>query len=194
MDTSNIKSNSIASRQAEEKSRAVVEEGKAKIVTPSKTSKIVEDVSAMGNYIKEETPGLFKTLLRNLFLGLINTFLPGGNSSGGRGYSQGGPQMTEYNRAYNQNNGATIRVSNSVYAYENLAFEDFESAQDVLNQMRNALYQYGFVSVFDMYDFAHLFANNTDRNYGWYNLDGAVVVPIQEGYKISLPRAVPVRR
>jgi len=180
-------------------SRAVVEEGKAKMVKPSKSSKIVEDVSAMGSYIKSETPGLFKTLLRNLFLGLINTFLPGGNAPSGRGTSNNGVIMTEYNRAggYNYSSNGPMRTSNSVFAYENIAYEDYETAHNVLNQMRGTLYQYGFVSVFDLYEFSRLFPNNPDRNYGWYNLPGQdreYIIPIEEGWKLALPKAEPVRR
>ena len=34
---------------------------------------------------------------------------------------------------------------------------------------------------------------STDYNYGWYNLDGALIKGIPGGYRLMLPRPVPLR-
>ena len=200
MDTSNIKSNSNMSRQQnsndDKQSRpGVLPEG-VKIVKPSASTKLLNDATAIGNYVKAETPGLLKRLCRELLLGLINTFLPGGGGSYNR---PGSAPMTEYNRSggydySRRSSSAGYRTPSSVFDYEDMVFEEFYQAQRVLDDMRRALADYGFVSVFDMKEFAKLYPSNPDRNYGWYHLNGVEVVTVPEGYKIDLPRAVPVRR
>jgi len=197
MDTSSIKSNSISSRKkTEEKSnRAVLPEGAAKIAKPSRGEKLMEDANAIKDYVKSETPGLFKRFLRELLQGLLNTFLPGGGGPN-RNYSSNGTTMTEYNRSggYNYSRNGSVRASNTVYAYEALYFDMFDEAKTLLESMCDEIARTGYVTVFDMYDLAGVPANNTDMGYGWYNLSSATVLDVPQGYKLGLPRPVPIRK
>ena len=66
--------------------------------------------------------------------------------------------MTEYNRSggydySRRSSSAGYRTPSSVLDYEDLVFEEFYRAQRVLDDMRRALADYGFVSVFDMKEF-----------------------------------------
>lgn len=201
MDTSNIRSNSISSRQKkpeENNKKAVIPEGAAtKIAKPTKGEKLMEDANAIKDYVKSETPGLAKRFLRELLQGLLNTFLPGGSGPNRSTYSSNGTVMTEYNRAggYNYAKPGATRASNSVYAYEALYFEEFEYADTILNDMKEEVSSSGYVTVFDMYQFAGTECNSTDMNYGWYNLNDANVIMVPDGrYKLALPRPVPIRR
>ena len=67
-----------------------------------------------------------------------------------------------------------------------------EQANNVLNELRRALAEYGCVSVLNYYDILGVSTEHTDANYGWYDLSGAEIVPVMEGYMIKLPKAFPI--
>ena len=52
---------------------------------------------------------------------------------------------------------------------------------------------YGQVRVADMYDLVGITGEYTDNNYGWTNIRNAEVVRVRDGYKIKMPRALPLR-
>lgn len=191
MDTSSFRSNSISSRQKKpeekEPKKPVIPEGSARKSKPSRSEKLVEDANAIKDYVKSETPGLFKRFLRELLQGLLNTFLPGGPSRS----SGSSIVMTDLNRTGGRNYS---RPSSSVYAYEALYFDDYDRADILLNDMREEITTSGYVTVFDMYQMANVPCNNTDMNYGWYNLSSAGILTIPgRGFKLDLPRPVPIR-
>ena len=76
---------------------------------------------------------------------------------------------------------------------QNLDFEFRGDADDTLSQMYDAIRQYGQVSVGDLWDLMGVSNESTDYNYGWYNLDGAFIKGIPGGYRLMLPRPVPLR-
>lgn len=77
------------------------------------------------------------------------------------------------------------------YRVTDVIFEYKEDALGLLEQMMDICDQYGWFSVFDFYDRAGITDGNdyTNRNYGWYNVDGVDVVYDGSGYIINLPQA-----
>jgi len=59
--------------------------------------------------------------------------------------------------------------------------------------MREAIAEYGLVSVADMYDLAGVSAPYTSHDYGWMSLRSADVKRIRDGYIIDLPKFMPLR-
>lgn len=75
--------------------------------------------------------------------------------------------------------------------YENIRFDDYSEAKDVLEAMYDALDRYKHVEIAAIYEFAHLtkLQKSTDFNYGWYSLAGASVEGnVEDGYYIYIPR------
>jgi hypothetical protein len=83
----------------------------------------------------------------------------------------------------------------SKFDYEDLVFETYGEADNVLEHMDNILKEYGVVTVMDMYDLADISAPYTCDRYGWTDIHTAKVVrALGGGYMIDLPKATPVRR
>lgn len=103
-------------------------------------------------------------------------------------------QRNSYDRYYQdgQNNrpGTSGRPARTL---QNLDFEVRCDAEDTLNEMYDALRQYKQVSVGDLWDMMGVSNESTDYNYGWYNLDGSYVKGIPGGYRLVLPRPIPLR-
>ena len=84
------------------------------------------------------------------------------------------------------------RDSGSRFDYEDLIFESRGDAEAVLNELEDAIDQYGLVSVAELYDAAGKTAPYTANRYGWTNLRHADISRVRGGYVIRLPRAVPI--
>lgn len=79
------------------------------------------------------------------------------------------------------------------FDYEDVIFDTRVDAEEVREQMRDVIREYGFVTVADMYDMADLPAPYTSSKYGWRNLNGSEVIRNRgDGYIIKLPKASPI--
>ena len=59
--------------------------------------------------------------------------------------------------------------------------------------MDEIMEEYGIVRVADLYDLVGITGDYTDNKYGWTNIRSAEVVRVRDGYKIKMPRAMPIR-
>lgn len=78
------------------------------------------------------------------------------------------------------------------YSYDDIILATRGDAEKVLSEMERYISKYGIVSVSDLYDMLDIPDNYTDRNYGWYDLSGACVVRVRQGYLLKLPRVKPI--
>ena len=72
----------------------------------------------------------------------------------------------------------------------------FTALQTETNESRIAdeiMEEYETVRVADLYDLVGITGNYTDNNYGWTNIKNAQVVRVRDGYKIKMPRAIPLK-
>ena len=58
--------------------------------------------------------------------------------------------------------------------------------------MYGSIREYDRVSVGDLWDLMGVTPDNTDYNYGWHSLDDAYIKGIPGGYRLILPRPVPL--
>lgn len=72
------------------------------------------------------------------------------------------------------------------YADEYL-FKDRREALDVLNELRNNILKYNYVSLADYYDMIGAPSVFTDNNYGWSWLEEVPIRNVQGGFVIQLP-------
>ncbi len=99
-----------------------------------------------------------------------------------------------YSKYYDEEDEPRRQVRRrSVYSYDDIKFEDRGEAQEILLAMEDILDRYGMTRVSDMYDLANMTPNNTDYNYGWFNLNKAEVIRDGRSYIIDLPQAVPLK-
>lgn len=79
------------------------------------------------------------------------------------------------------------------YSYDDVILDSRGDAEEVLNQLNDLIDVYKIASVADLYDLVGITGNYTDNKYGWTNLSNADVVRTRDGYKLKLPRALPIK-
>ncbi len=84
------------------------------------------------------------------------------------------------------------RQTYGTYQYNEIAFSTRGDAEAVLMNLTECIDTYGNTKVSDLYEFAGVEGTSTDYNYGWYDLSTARVMGTQHGWKIDLPKAVPL--
>lgn len=76
-------------------------------------------------------------------------------------------------------------------AFDDICLDSRAEAEEVISTLSDLAYDYGQVSVADLYDLVGISANFTDEKYGWYkgDLRGATVRRCRDGFLLDLPRA-----
>lgn len=77
-----------------------------------------------------------------------------------------------------------------VQNWQNLTSDSRADMEGILEQMWQAIREYGQVSVGDLYDLAGITSNYTDNKYGWHDLSGAYIKNVPGGYSIVFPKPV----
>lgn len=157
---------------------------------------ISEDVGNVKNYILMDVivPAVKKAIY-DLVVGTLDMSLYGGRGGGGRrSTADKVSYKTDYNgvsrrdeRTYNSNRTA------SGYSYDDIVVDTRGEAEAVLMRLDEVMEEYECVRVADLYDLVGVTGNYTDNNYGWTNIRNAEVVRVRDGYKIKMPRAIPLK-
>lgn len=85
-----------------------------------------------------------------------------------------------------------VNRTRSGYSYYDITLDTRGEAEEVLTRMDELIDAYDAVSVADLYDLVGISGDYTDNKYGWTNLRNAEVVRVRDGYKIKLPKALPL--
>lgn len=156
---------------------------------------ISEDVGNVKNYIFMDVivPAVKKAIY-DLVVGTLDMSLYGGRGGGGKRPTADKVSYRDYNsvsrrdeRSYNSNRTA------SGYSYDDIVVDTRGEAETVLMRMDEIMEEYESVRVADLYDLVGVTGNYTDNNYGWTNIRNAEVVRVRDGYKIKMPRAIPLK-
>ncbi len=83
--------------------------------------------------------------------------------------------------------------SSSGYSYDDITLDTRAEAETVLSRMDELMDEYGIVRVADLYDLVGVTGEYTDNHYGWTNIRNAEVVRVRDGYRIKMPRPLPIR-
>lgn len=156
---------------------------------------ISEDASNVKNYILMDVivPSVKKALY-DLVVGALDMTLYGGRGGGSKRPTADKVSYRDYNgvsrrdeRSYN-----TTRTA-SGYSYDDIIVDTRGEAEAVIMRMDEIMEEYEQVRVADLYDLVGISGNYTDNNYGWTNIRNAEVVRVRDGYKIKMPRAIPLK-
>ena len=207
MDTNDYKPNSHKFREDQQQKPAVQEEkrrvervvkGPAKVKKKNGIYKfadvfISEDVGNVKDYIITD---IVVPTVKKAILGAIDMILNGGSGSYGRRSSESNVSYRKYydeprdNRRY-----ANTSEKRSRFDHDDIVFETRGDADAALDEMSNVIERYGFVTVADMYDMAHLSQPYTSNRYGWTDIRSAEIVRLLGGgYVIKMPKASPIDR
>lgn len=156
---------------------------------------IAEDASNVGNFILMDVivPSIKKAFYEGI-TGALDMLLYGGRGGGGKRPTADKVSYRDYNgvsrrdeRSYN-----TTRTA-SGYSYDDIIVDTRGEAEAVLMRLDEVMETYEQVRVADLYDLVGITGNYTDNNYGWTNIQNAQVVRVRDGYKIKMPRAIPLK-
>lgn len=76
--------------------------------------------------------------------------------------------------------------------YQPITVETRQDAQAVLDQMRDILEDYEWVTVMDLYQMVGIPTTSTDNRFGWNSIVGARLEYRSDGFRIVLPDPLPV--
>lgn len=157
---------------------------------------IAEDVVNVKNYVLFDVivPSIKKALY-DLVVGALDMTLFGGRGNGGA------KRSTADKVSYKDYNGISSRRDDRFastktatgYSYDDITLESRGEAEAVLSRMDEIIEEYNEVRVADLYDLVGITGEYTDNKYGWTNIRSARVVRTRDGYKIEMPRALPLK-
>lgn len=157
---------------------------------------LAEDLKTVKDrIIAEYLIPMLKNGLCSIFNSAINIALWGDDRSrsSSTNYSSSSRQRNSYDRYYQDGQSSRPGASGRpVRTLQNLDFEVRYDADSTLNEMYDALRKYKQVSVGDLWDMMGVSNESTDYNYGWYNLNEAYIKGIPGGYRLVLPRPIPL--
>lgn len=83
--------------------------------------------------------------------------------------------------------------TSSGYSYDDIILETRGEAEAVLSRMDELMETYEIVRVADLYDLVGITGEYTDNKYGWTNIHNAEIERVRDGYRIKMPRALPIK-
>lgn len=97
-----------------------------------------------------------------------------------------------YTKFYDRDSDNRYRGSRSAYSYNDIVVPTKADGERILDVLDDTISTYGCASVADFYDAVGVSTQYTDNNYGWTSIASARVVPVTDGWRIDLPRAMPI--
>lgn len=155
---------------------------------------ISEDIANVKSYIIMDVlvPSIKKAIY-DIVVNSLDMSLFGG---------RGGRRSTADKVSYRDYNGVSRRDdrtygssrTTSGYSYDDIILETRGEAEAVLARMDEIMEEYEIVRVADLYDLVGITGEHTDNKYGWTNIRNAEVERVRDGYRIKMPRALPIRK
>lgn len=180
-------------KQPEKKRMEKITTGKVATTRHSASNSIIEFLTPV---IVDAIVPTLKDALVSIVTNGINILIYGDSEStaSSRPVSSISYGRTNYSRISTdrKNGGRPNTQTRSRQNFDDLIFETRGEAQIVLDELKNAIEQYGVVTVLDAYDLCGQTAPYTSDKYGWMNLDNAYIERNRQGYIIRFPRAVPI--
>lgn len=156
---------------------------------------ISEDVTNVKDYILMDVivPSVKKAIY-DLIVGALDMSLYGGRGNGGKRPTADKVSYRDYNSVSRRDDRSYDRTRTSTgYSYDDIVLDTRGEAETVLSRMDEVMEEYGIVRVADLYDLVGVSGDYTDNNYGWTNIRNAKIIRVRDGYKIDMPRALPIR-
>lgn len=192
------KSKETTQAPAERKKLDKVVSGDVKVKKKSGVHKftdvfISEDVSNVKSYIVMDVlvPAI-KKAVSDIVTNGIDMILYGGNGGAKKRTNGSYISYNNYSDRRRDDHSYSTTTTRTGYSYDEISIPSRGEAEEVLARMDELIETYGIVSVADFYDLVGVTCNYTDNKYGWTNIRNAEVVRVRDGYKIKLPKALPI--
>lgn len=159
---------------------------------------LVEDSESILQYIVMDVlvPAAKNTISDVVTQAIQQAFWGGRNQSGSNNSRSGYTSYSKVStpgRVVGADAPRTLsRQARAVHNFNDVVLKTRVEAEDVIDQMRTMVDQYGMVSVNDLYDMVGLTSDFTDAKWGWTNLRSASVRQVRGGYLLDLPDTEPL--
>lgn len=196
----------VSKQQSQERSKveAVTSDVKVRKENSLARKFFAQDAKTAAKGVSDDIiiPGL-KNLLVNVLKKTVDYIFTGRTTSG-NGYTNynsiypSSPRNVSYGAPSGSGFGLTAPIQtqqrSSVYAVNDILFNERGDAEEVLLRMNEIIDKYGMVSVLDFYDLINKSSMSaaTDNKYGWKDLSCAKVDRTIEGYRILFPKILPL--
>ena len=154
---------------------------------------ISEDAGNITDYILLDVlaPAIKKAFY-DIVVNSLDMTLWGGR--GGKRSTADKISYTDYNSRSRRDDRSYSRSrTTSGYSYDDIILETRGEAEAVLSRMDEIMEEYEIVRVADLYDLVGVTGEHTDNKYGWTNIRNAEIERVHGGYRIKMPRALPIR-
>lgn len=153
---------------------------------------ISEDAANIKSYVVMDViiPSIKKAIIDIVTNGAEMLFY--GKSGSGRKRTTA--DRVSYRNFYDDRRDERPRPGSTVtsYSFDEITFTTRGEAEEVLCRMDETVDTYGVVTVADFYDLVGITGNYTDNRYGWMSMRNVDVVRARDGYKLTLPKAIPI--
>lgn len=95
-------------------------------------------------------------------------------------------------RVNNNEPRAISQRARATHDFNEIVIASRPEAQKVLDDITAAIEQFDVATVSDLYDLVGITGSFQDDKWGWYDLRGARIVRVREGYLLDLPKPEPV--
>ena len=154
---------------------------------------ISEDAGNVKSYIVNDViiPAIKNTFLDIIIDGAKMIF-------GGSGHSRGGSASSKvsyrnyYERKGDRYGSPSEPRSRNGYTFDEVTLESRGEAEEVLDQLQGIIDTYKVARVADLNDLLGITGDYTENRYGWTNIRNAKVERVRDGYRLSMPRALPI--
>lgn len=190
--------NSNASKMQEENKNISPVTSNVVVKKQSEISKVgkklfAEDAKSVGNHVLDNVviPSIQK-IISDCVKNAIDWLIYGvkgtsSNNSGIRNVSY----ASYYDRNRNQSSSPQTVVNRpSVYAINDVIFNERGDAEEVLLRLKELVDRYGMASVGEFYEHINQKSDYTSQKYGWRDLSTATVIRRGAGYSIQFPKIV----
>ena len=156
---------------------------------------IAEDVNNIKSYvISEVLIPTIKNTIWDAFTNSLDMILYHGDGRRGKSSPRNAAHYVSYNSYSDSRNGRRdpSTTTRTGYSLDDITLETRGEAEEVLRQLDDIIDMYGMARVADLYDLVGITGRHTDNKYGWTNLHNAEAVRVRDGYKLKLPRVLPI--
>lgn len=155
---------------------------------------ISEDVGNVKNYIIFDilVPSI-KNAIYDIVVNSLKMSLFGGRGGDGKRPIADKVSYHDYGSSSRRDERSSGERSARGYSYDDITLDSRAEAERVLSCMDELMDEYGIVRVADLYDLVGYTGEYTDNHYGWTNIRNAEIISTRGGYRIKMPRPLPIR-
>lgn len=189
------------SHKSKEKEEALPEKKVDKVIVGNvKTTKKKGLNKLFELFVSDEINDIKSYVLFNIVIPGIKRIISDGvdvalNGETGRRRTNGTTIISNYRGGYHADDRSQHDRFNihDLYEIDDITLDNYGDCVMVLDEMNALIERYGLVSVSDLYDMlGRTGRSHTDCKYGWNSLKTARIIPVHGGFKLKLPRVIPL--